>query len=109
MSDLEMVKLCAEAMDIPLKARKGARNMTCGDHDLLETEQYVAYDPLHDDAQAMQLVKRFWLAVYRYQSDKWCAQHRGQFSDNRDLNRAICECVAKMQASVSRSDNAPAK
>ena len=64
------------------------------------------YDPLHDDAQAMALVKRFELDQRRIingNSKAWVVM----LSDtvparssayNTDLNRAICECVAKMQA-----------
>jgi hypothetical protein len=59
-------------------------------------------DPLHDDAQAMALVKRFKLHIYTVtgMSDHWIAHqasgtHTGAQSTN--LNRAICLAVAKMQ------------
>lgn len=54
------------------------------------------YDPLHDDAQAMALVKRFhittlptamgWTAVCAFTGSR----------EHQDLNHAICECVAKL-------------
>ena len=71
------------------------------------------YDPLHDDAQAMALVKKMELSVYRTFS-----MHSGEWrgwgveskmfvpclsrADNADLNRAICECVAKMMQAKGR-------
>jgi len=65
----------------------------------------MGYDPLHDDAQAMALVKKFELdieapraginaewEVYRYDNLAPNNCH-----SNADLNRAICETVAKMK------------
>ena len=67
------------------------------------------YDPLHDDAQAMALVKKMCLYVgpplYFEELDSWTVSNKSSIKDkntiyvvNRNLNRAICECVAKMQA-----------
>ncbi len=64
-----------------------------------------AYDPLHDDAQAMALVKRFklkssfnaygnWWSVQAYDAE---GKRTGMEADP-DLNRAICKCVAQLQA-----------
>ncbi len=94
LTDLKMTKLCAEAMGIALTTD---HHDECWFHWPAHSPMISPYDPLHDDAQEMALVKRFWIAVYRYQSDGWCAEHRGTYADNRDLNRAIVECVAKMQ------------
>ena len=47
MTDLELTKLCAEAMGIEISPVRH------GDGD------FSLYDPLHDDAQAMALVKKF--------------------------------------------------
>mgnify|MGYP001617981049 CR=1 FL=1 len=90
MTDLEMTKLCAEAMGLeifwaealPITAPKGC-----------------PYDPLHDDAQAMALVKKFHIAL-GWNDPGWGAfgQHDKRWVNNPDLNRAIVECVAKMQA-----------
>jgi hypothetical protein len=96
MTDLEMTKLCAEAMGFP-----------CFKNDLGRwVEANVmgsVYDPLHDDAQAMALVKRFCLDIECYAREPvWTVL----FDDNEryskvrectDLNRAIVECVANMQ------------
>ena len=99
MTDLEITRLCAQAMGYDFVAsEKHVRTRATGS--LLPYDRY--YDPLHDDAQAMALVKKFQLSVY------WIADSEGGWSaawdfgphvyaDNSDINRAICECVAKMQ------------
>ena len=64
----------------------------------------VFYDPLHDDAQAMALVKKFKLDIDYGQGVEWHVSDQHSDSEyegyhsamNPDLNRAICECVAKM-------------
>lgn len=95
MTDLEITKLCAGAMGI----------------DALALEQgTLPYDPLHDDAQAMALVKKFQIVIERdpKRSDYFGVTLFPPRFDGRnqqtqvvrnapDLNRAICECVAKMQ------------
>lgn len=95
MTDLEMTKLCAEAMEIQCSVMAGT----------VRSDPYhnVEYNPLHDDAQAMALVKKFKLFVNHSDVDEspyWkTAPHgRGVTTCNSDLNRAIVECVAKMQA-----------
>ena len=56
------------------------------------------YDPLHDDAQAMALVKKFRLLVDGGNA-MWCVHGdtagSGRIDD--DLNRAIVGCVAQMR------------
>jgi len=83
LTDLEIRRLCAQAIGFPAV--------------------YIAtaYDPFHNDALAMELLKKFkleprfneerraWHVTRSYASDP--------YSWNADLNRAICECVAKMQ------------
>lgn len=89
---LEMTRLCAEAMGLEwvadwLVCPKG------DDHDYSDT---YGYDPLHDDAQAMALVKKFKLILARrhvMSDDNTVTVFRDQGE-----NRAIVECVAKMQA-----------
>lgn len=110
MTDLEMTKLCADAMEIGYKIIGDLY----GDGDLLiaaSPQGDDLFDPLRDDAQAMALVKRFHLAVQPPQFSRpprwhvWIdvrgvgkSLHIG-VADVLDLNRAIVECVAKMQAS----------
>ena len=61
----------------------------------------VVYDPLNDDAQAMALVKKFGIEIHcRTDRNGWYAGiywENGMVSHS-DLNRAICETVAKLQA-----------
>jgi len=93
MNDLEITKLCAEAMvgivthELPL-GHKGAG--------WIRLDGKI-FSPLHDDAQAMSLVKRFALAVMPNYDRAWNVSGGGVVADNADLNRAICECVANMQ------------
>jgi len=95
MTDLEITKLCAEAMGLRVVKQLGVMRFP-------NTQfEDSLYDPLHDDAQAMALVKRFHLNIGQTtQGVKvFTRPLKGGFheADNADLNRAICECVAKMQ------------
>ena len=66
---------------------------------------FTVYNPLNDDAQAMALVKKFDINTWK-EDGKWCAMWAEQYengasaagAESDDLNRAICETVAKMQA-----------
>ena len=86
MTDLEITKLCAEAIGWEIFEENGS---------LWEKSGLVIYDPLHDDAQAMALLKKLNLCILPARVTVVV----GQYSEarNMDLNRAICECVAKMQ------------
>ena len=99
MTDLEITRLCAEAMEII-----DAYPMYGGN----------PYDPFHDDAQAMALVKKFLLSIDPAQPIGWhVAKQETKFFDaayahEDDLNHAICECVAKMQqAKIAIKEIAP--
>ena len=101
MTDLEMTKLCAEAtgwgsLGSPMIIRNG--EVICAPGSSAE----FSYDPLYDDAQAMALVKKLHLQISYYNSNptEWrCVSQNGMDQvHDPDLNRAICECVAKMQA-----------
>jgi hypothetical protein len=88
MTDLEMTKLCAEAI---------------GEYELWANAP-EQYDPLHDDAQAMALVKKFQLCLTIMEDGTWMVEHvtNKRFdstSRDTDINRAIVECVA-MQAAT---------
>ena len=84
------------------------------------TEQYgeqwrevYDYDPLHDDAQAMALVKRFKLWTGYDDTDNgwkvrpwpYLPNDDGPYGLGFDLNRAIVECVAQMQAPIKSTSN----
>jgi seryl-tRNA synthetase len=112
MTDLEMTKLCAEAMEPPpdLPGSSAIWGVTKQYAPVERTMVWVrsTYNPLHDDAQAMALVKRFALQIvphidYENGSIEWTAEVEGRrfctYSDGgANLNRAIVECVAKMQS-----------
>ena len=108
MTDLEITRLCAEAMGVKFKILRAISNSECFNEDsLLLTEGHPyphAYNPLHDDAQAMALVKKMKLDVNVYPlTGGW--EVSGNLGNailpivDSNLNRAICECVAKMQSS----------
>ena len=83
MTDVEMVKRCAGAMGY------------MADVDWVEPK----YDPLHNDAQAMALVKKFRLDIERCDDGEFMVtwgEKLGNFVKSPDLNRAIVECVANM-------------
>lgn len=94
MNDLEITKLCAEAMSIKIRP-------------------YIEYDPLHDDAQAMALMKKFRLFIYGH-LPFWVVissqpTHEKMTDvimvDCEDVNYAICRCVAKMQKAKNAADS----
>jgi hypothetical protein len=104
MTDLEMTKLCAEAMGWEFESYSDSigqlgRALKDG------KTWYAPYWPLTDDAQAMALVKRFRLEIYPVggtNGQNWSANGgRHAIGDAKDLNRAIVECVAKMQKEKS--------
>ena len=104
MEDLEITRLAAEAMGIkvwesPIRGTIMRHWFMSAGHPSVQTE----YNPLHDDAQAMALVKKFGMRIAEPSSDHWRAAIPNpqigldHTSDEQDLNRAICLCVAKMQ------------
>jgi hypothetical protein len=103
MTDLEMTKLCAEAMEEPptLPGVSSIWGVSITYVPENKTDVWIrdSYRPLHDDAQAMALVKKFQPdieAPFEGQPN-WVVVHEDGSGASPDLNRAICECVAKMQ------------
>ena len=96
MDDLTLTRLCAEAMGYRLD-RDGGYSRLCQGAGMDEPDWFeFIYNPLHDDAQAMALVKKFQLSITV--GDKWWATPpEGQDASSDDLNRAIVESVAKMR------------
>ena len=120
MTDLEITRLCAEAME-PEFGSVGSSDTWAysGVWDGVDAGKKTrsvrnTYDPLHDGAQAMALVKRFQMlvrwdgGVHGWTAGVWYEGSKGQpiWMDwtDQDLNRAICECVAKMQAAKNEAD-----
>ena len=114
MTDLEMTKLCSEAMGLTIAGSWDQRQgLFCTNNHGIE---HVLYHPLHDDAQAMALVKKVGLEIIalhysisrKRHSEDWTEadmRHRWSVSHvdggnvfSKNLNRAIVECVAKMRA-----------
>ena len=99
MNDLEMTKLCAEAMGLDIKDGSLSSEVYGAAYFVMaDGKEYARhFDPLHDDAQAMALVKEYPLecceAIWA-EAGRWAPGYR---KDNADYNRAIVECVAKMQ------------
>ena len=103
MTDLEMTRLAAEAMGyVPF----GPGDTPDGERWLTQVAGLI-YDPLHDDAQAMAMVKKLRLNVWSSGPDNpnwrvmgFWREPSGALHEpdawNADLNRAIVECVARM-------------
>ena len=105
MTDLEITKLCAEAMGIAIREvsqNKPEATLRIGG---------VNYWPLKNDVQVMAMVKKFNINLtcpffeksaypVSWHAAMFVPMYEPQsqyFSINYDLNRAICECVANMQ------------
>jgi len=113
MDDLTIVKRCAEAMGwqnvrVNVLAMPGIhKHPPFVVSSATGTSVDELYDPLHDDAQAMALVKKFhlivepsgmtatsvwWVQAWHNDRMKW------EGAENADLNRAICECIANLKS-----------
>ena len=111
MDDLTITRFCAEAMGWTVKVAGHTedRPFRCyeGDEPIYGIGSgwiTSKWNPLHDDAQAMAMVKKLeiWLNINEVERGlRWYARPKDSaiFAGNSDLNRAICEAVAKMQAS----------
>ena len=110
MTDLEMTRLCAEAMGYEIDYSPdngGGVGNTGFDMDgaaVLDWHNGVKFNPLHNDAQAMALVKKMGLSIRNPDLwEVWKPLHKTAYGDNADINRAIVECVAKMQQSKTKA------
>lgn len=97
MTKLEIIKLCAAAMDL--------RMMVVDDTDGETLKQYKVfpYDPITDGHQAMTMLERFKPSIqpcWNIQTGEfmfWIVDLRQHHTTHRDLGFAICECIAQMQ------------
>lgn len=92
MTDLEITRLCAEALGIRVRLWGDTPASKCWVYGAT-----VTYAPLHDDAQCMALVKKFRLQIDPH-DDRWnvaLPDITGALEE--DLNRAVCKCVAQTQ------------
>jgi hypothetical protein len=108
MTDLEITRLCAEAMGFKEAAGDWGTGTVWFDPDTPVIGGYFTYAPLHNDVQAMALVKKIGVSIEGpYKHDKvpsWQVDYLGENDRDQilsirdaDLNRAICTCVAIMQ------------
>ena len=102
MTDLETVRLCAEAMGYSV-VKGDARHKNGMAIATVDGDPVTNYDPLKHDAQAMALVKRLHLSVvFEYDAQRWQVYdyinaHVPFTTANCDLNQAIWKYVTKMQ------------
>lgn len=105
MTDLELTKLCAEAMGYAvLVGLGGMRIYRNGKVEEVSGNIVAHFDPLHDDAQCLALVKKFHIEI-SWNEDGVCTTNIFTAEPGRyiaypvstDLNRAVCLCVARMQ------------
>lgn len=103
MTDLEITKVCAKAMGHRPYTENGVPQNS-SDHSIYIIDErdeavYRNYDPLNNDAECMALVKKFRLETSSYDDGGWlvrnCGFERKEIAvSSKDLNRAICKCVA---------------
>lgn len=98
MTDLEITRLCAQAMGVDVHES----TFNSGRIGLFPRTGYE-YEPLHDDAECMAMVKKFRIWIMWDAEICNCSiaaddeEKDGFVTQGSDLNRAICECVAKFQ------------
>jgi hypothetical protein len=113
LTDIEILTACAKALGVDVTPGGYAANVVHkGPPCLWVTGTMINYDPLHNDDQAMALVKKFklfqeWREACEsdFGCDFWHVSYAeespmpirdGCSAENPDLNRAICECVAHL-------------
>jgi len=108
LSDVEINRRCAKKIGINVLTVKGGNYVERPEKEvdyLLDgVYEYDAgsnmwsrrYDPLHNDAQAMALVKKFPEECLEAMSEHLSSHALSPLSPELDLNRAICLCVASM-------------
>lgn len=89
MTDLEITRRCAVALRAQYSEENGRIYWIVDDDSRL-------FDPLQNDAQAILLLKHFKLKVSHSLIGMWVVSGHGQRVEGPSLNRAICECVAKL-------------
>lgn len=99
MSDLEITKLCAEAMG-NIQFRDGGFYRLHDGAGMTEPAWFeFIYAPLTHDEQAMALLKKFPIAIGVVRGGGWivACDATGGWRQYANLNRGIVECVAKLQ------------
>ena len=104
LSDVEITRRCAAAMGYKIIGNAKLR-LTAEELDLVHVDLWGVglphvFDPLHDDKQAMGLVKKLNLGILEADSNGWWEVSRRTDCNSfghKDLNRAICGYVANME------------
>jgi len=98
MTDLEIVKKCAERMGVNLFISGATGQLV-----YLDAGETYEYDPLHDGAQAMALIQKYADQIRRDEKGDWNIRiNKTKDAPGAvayrfpDLKRAICECVARL-------------
>ena len=115
MDDQEIVRLCAEAMGYTVMTQVFPAPSQNSPHDATvyveDESMFAAYNPLHDDAQCMALIKRFHVDIdWHGDEEGWQIYTSTKLWDRSDevaddLNRAVCLAVARMQAAKSKANS----
>ena len=102
MTDLEIVRKCAEAMGYEVSEYQSRPNVLIVS--VAGSPYSFDYDPLHDRAEAMELVEKLRVSIHFMDSEgvwtAFCCQsplERGVRTYDANLLRAICSCVANME------------
>jgi hypothetical protein len=101
MTDLELTERCADAMGVRAHKFDFERGLWILHANGSRTE----YAPLRDDAQCLRIIKAFNLMVnWNSETEVWCMPmdqakygHLADSPNCGDLNRAVCECVARLK------------
>ena len=110
MTDLEITKLCAEAIGFKTIQYVTGDGCLCHASGGLKHDFY--FNPIHDDAQLLALVKRLSLQIHHHGcadakaslvtvTGMWLPGTRKFSVCANNLNRAACECTAVMQKAKS--------
>lgn len=103
MTDLEIRVACAKALGYWVEAHiQGFRAINKNGFVVgkINHGSYQQYNPLVNDAQAMELVKVLELDIYAPRPGFGWTVGTASITrvENANLNQAICECAAKIQA-----------
>lgn len=98
LTDTEIIKLCADAMGIDVW--EASDNPPEHRWRILIGRNNRSYDPFHNDADCMALIKKFKPTITPPCpiDSAWEVNIEGHaYFTDADLNRAVCECVAYYQ------------
>ncbi len=100
--DIHITTLCALALGYKIHTRAETELPISVGFEIDGCRCWKPYDPLNNDMEAMELVKKLVLRISRTRSipEKWGVYSSSQFAHmtmDEDLNRAIVQCVSSLQ------------